>query len=268
MIQNNIYYQRQSGGLCRLHALNAFFGEDRITQRQFTDFQKQYDKINKTLFNVNTPCASFDIVSSNQKNIVSHILKQYGVYTRYYAINQLQKKYNADILLILNGEFVFVYDESHIYGARKKSNIWYTVNSIGGVRKTNINSLLKTKNLGFIIPVDIEAEFRTNISLINDVLCTNISESAIEAFLIQKHNDKQVLGDLEIPVSICVDILETKLHEYLKTHSSVILKKYERLHDIVYTYNHFISMFTDGRYNDIKLIIEYLPIIIFGLLCL
>ena len=266
-IQNGIYYQSQIGGLCRLHSLNAFFGEEKISQSEFNNFQKQYDILNKKMFNIPTSCKSFDIVSSNQKNIVSYILKHYGIYTRYYAINQLQKTNPTEQSLDLKGSFIFVYNESHIYGARKKG-MWYTVNSMSGVRKTNINSLLRTKNLGFIIPVDIEREYSKNINLIKSSLnIDEISEEKIEAFLVKQHKLKEILGNMEIPLGICVDILDMKLCQKLENNSKKhVIEKYGRLYDIVKVYNHFIALFTNGRYNDIELIKEYLSIIIFGIL--
>lgn len=264
-VQHGIYYQPQSGGLCRMHALNAFFGEDRVSRSEFDAFQKRYDALNKRRFNITTSCKTFDIVSSNQNNIVSYILKHYGVYTRYYALNQIRPAMIPEILKIPT-DFIFVYNESHIYGARKKNGVWYTVNSMGGVRRTNITSLLRTKNLGFIVPVDIETEYKKNIDIIRNAL-GDTTEKSIEQFLVTQHELKKVLGDIEIPIGVCVDILDMKLCQKLDAHDKkLVLERYGRLYDIVKVYNHFISMFTDGRYNDIKLIKEYLPIIIFGLL--
>ena len=154
-IQNGIFYENQSGGLCRLHAINGYFGDARISQQQFLQYQKDYDAEYKIKFNLDSSCSLFDTITSDQKNIVSHILKKHGIYTRYYALNQLyNKNINVNIIKILDGDWFFIYTESHIYGARRVNNIWYRVDSIGGVTQININSL-NVKNIGFIVPVDM-----------------------------------------------------------------------------------------------------------------
>ena len=204
-----IYYQRQSGGLCRMHSLNAYFGEDKISPQQFEEYQQEYDIYQKK-FNFQSSCKDFDIVASDQKNLVSFILKKHKVYSRYYAMNSMFRKNINDILSILKGDFIFIYNEGHIWGIRKKDGKWYTVDSIGGVRPANITHLMGQKNVGFIVPVDIQKEFYTNLKLVKTILGGCPTVETIKKYLVQKNKEKKILCDLEIPLGICMDIWETQ----------------------------------------------------------
>jgi hypothetical protein len=278
-IQNNIYYQSQSGGLCRLHSLNGYFGCEKISLQQFNIIQKKYDDEYKIKFNVESTCKNFDIVASDQKNIINYFLKNIGIYTRYYSINQLYIKSSnktfAEQLIIKNdlinnlyGDYFFIYNESHIWGCRRRMGKWFKVDSIGGVSHYNINSLLTEKNIGLIIPVDIRDEFYRNLKLIHDELGVSVkntettvknTETTVKNYLIQKHKEKKILGELEIPLSICMDIFETNL---LKKNSI----KYNPIKIQVLQYNEFLSKFTKGNYNNITLILEFLPNILLELI--
>jgi hypothetical protein len=264
---SNIYYQNQYNGLCRLHSLNAYFGEEKISLNKFNSYQKDYDKEYHNKFNFDVSCKLFDIVSSNQKNIVSYILKQHNIYTRYYAINEIfQKNVNEKIISILNGDFIFIYDEGHIWGARRKNHIWYSVNSIGGISVININTLLNQKNIGFIVPVYMKDEFYINVAKIKDILCNGESVTSInmiENYLIQKNKECKILDLLEIPIGICMDIIETNLS--IRCKSSDNSNIFNQLEVRVNNYNTFLQQFTKGKYNDIKLILLYLPPIIYSL---
>lgn len=248
----DIYFQTQSGGLCRLHSLNGYFGKEKISIAEFNKLQNEYDNEYKKKFNFDSTCKNFDIVASDQKNIVNYILKKNGVYTRYYAINQLYKKpINTYIQDIIQGEFFFVYNESHIWGCRLKNGKWFKVDSISGVSPYNINNLSNEKNIGFIVPVNIKKEFYTNLKCIKKTLGV-FSKEDISLYLIQKHKEKKILGELEIPLGICMDIFETNLIKNTGYEFNPIKIQVER-------YNEFLSKFTDGGYTNIKLILEYLP---------
>jgi hypothetical protein len=276
-IQNNIYYQTQSGGLCRLHSLNGYFGCEKISLHQFNIIQKKYDDEYKIKFNFELTCKNFDIVASDQKNIINYFLKNIGIYTRYYSINQLYtkslNKTFAEQIIIKNklinnlyGDYFFIYNESHIWGCRRQISKWFKVDSIEGVSHYNINSLLTEKNIGLIVPVDIKHEFYRNLKLIYDELCFSVKnmdtltvQTTIKNYLIQKHKEKKILGELEIPLSICMDIFETNL---LKKTNSI----FSPIKTQVLQYNKFLSKFTKGNYNNITLILEFLPNILLELI--
>lgn len=260
--QNGIYCERQRDDLCRLHSLNGYFGKEKISIVEFNKYQQDYDDEYKKKFNFSSSCKNFDIVASDQKNIVNYILKKYGIYTRYYAMNQIHNKSIHDyILKVLEGDYFFIYNEGHIWGCRRSENMWYKVDSLGGVSIMNINTLSNEKNIGFIIPVNIRQEFYINLNLIKSIIGENATKEKIQEHLIQKNKEKRILGHLEIPLGICMDILETNL---LKKNDAT----FDPIQCQVIKYNKFLSQFTKGKYNDINLILNYLPDVILNLICL
>jgi hypothetical protein len=266
---SDIYYQSQTGGLCRLHSLNGYFEEPRISQEQFSIYQNDYDIIYSKKFNSNTSCISFDLVGSDQTTLVSYILKQNGIYSKYIALNEIYQKPKNTILTRLCGVYFFMYNEGHIWGVRCKNNQWYSVDSISGVSPVNLQQLINTKNVGFIIPVNIKTEYYHNIELINEILQTdkhdiNQKEKIIK-FITQANVEGRVLDNLEIPISICIDILETNMmikQKNQKYNSSEFLPIQNRI-DL---YNIFLSQFSNGRYTDLPLIKKYLVPILTQLL--
>jgi hypothetical protein len=253
--QHDIYFESQRNGLCRLHVLNAFFGFEKISETQFNLYISEYDQDYMKKYNISS-CKSFDIISSDQKNIVSYILKKHSIYTRYFACNQLHGINIKSIIDTSVGEFFFAYTESHIYGFRKKNNKWYIVDSIGGVRLMNIDAI-NQKNMGYIFIVDIKKEFYRNLKIIKKILDDTSSPEEIKNYLVQKNSEKKILGELEIPLGICMDILETQLFNQTRDFNPITTQ--------VKSYNEFICQFTNGKYNDIELILKYLPDILYNL---
>lgn len=252
-LQNGIYYQQQRGGLCRLHSLNGYFGKEQISVDDFNKYQQEYDVEYKRKFNFESSCQNFDIVASDQKNVVSFILKKYNIYSRYYALNEIYgKNFQEKIVNILDGEYFFIYNESHIWGCRQRDDKWFRVDSMGGIQPVNINTLSREKNIGFIVPVNIQEEFFRNLEIIKSVLGGNPDKEKIKEFLVQKNKERKIIGELEIPLGICMDILETNL---LKNNDS----EFAPIQEQVKNYNEFLSQFTKGKYNDIDLILEFLP---------
>ena len=253
--QHDIYFESQRNGLCRLHSLNAFFGFEKISESQFNLYMSEYDQEYMKKYNISS-CKSFDIISSDQKNIVSYILKKNNIYTRYFACNQLHGINIKSIIDTSIGDFFFAYTESHIYGFRKKDNKWYRVDSMGGVRLININ-VINQKNMGYIFIVDIKKEFYRNLEIIKKILDGTPSPEEIKKYLVQKNSEKKILGELEIPLGICMDILETQLFNHTCYFNPINTQ--------VKSYNEFIYQFTKGKYNDIELILRYLPDILYNL---
>ena len=241
-IQHGIYYEKQVGGLCRLHSINAFFGENKYSVSDFDKYSNEYDNEYKNKYNITSSCSQFDLVSSNQENIVSYILKKNKVYTRYFALNQLKGNIN-DIILEMSGKCFFQYNENHIWCIINKDNKWYKVDSIGGVRPVHINSI-NQKNTGFIIPIHPMKELERNKKIIKNILVNCKSKEDIKNFLIQLHQEKKILGELEVPLNIYMDILEIKFRKVI----SHEIKKH------IISYNNFLRIFTKGNYNNIELI--------------
>ena len=88
---NEIYYENQIGGLCRLHSLNAFFGYHKIDVKKFRNYSKELDNYIKNKFHENSDCLKFDTINSDHNMIITFILKKYGVYSKYIPINSVYK---------------------------------------------------------------------------------------------------------------------------------------------------------------------------------
>lgn len=261
-IQQGIYYQPQNNNLCRLHSLNGFFAEEKISITDFNKYMTDYDNKYLEKYNFTTSCKLFDAIASDQKNITSYILKQYGIYTKYYSLNQLYgKSIHDNIIKILEGDYFFQYNEGHIWGVRRHNNKWYKVDSIGGVRCVNINSI-NQKNVGFIIPVNIKDEFYRNLQIIKLIFGDKPTEKHIRLYLEQKNKENLILGDLEIPLNLCMDILEMNLS---KKHIFTNQDEFNPIQQLVDRYNNFLTQFTKGMYNNIQLILEYLVDIFYKL---
>jgi len=258
--KNGIYYESQRGGLCRLHSINQYFGSQKISDACFYTHTQNYDDEYKTLYNLDTSCKLWDIVSSDQKDIVSYILKKNKIYTRYYAINQIHNKGSQNILNVLDGDVFFIFNEGHIWNIRKHNKKWYSVNSIGGVNPIDINKITSQKNIGFIVPVNARAEFYHNLTIIQKIFGENKKLQNIKNYLGKSNEEKNVLGELEVPINIIMDIMGTILESHKLKQDFEVIRKH------LINYEIFLKKFTDGNYNDINLILKYLPPIILDLL--
>lgn len=257
----SIYYERQQGGLCRMHSVNAFFQEPRISIKDFNSHISDYDAYMRKKYNISTTSKSFDLVGADQTNIVGWILQQYGYYCRFYALNSF---YRGTLdHLAYTSPFVFVYNENHIWGIMLKNQRHYKVDSIGGVHPFNMGDMIGIKNIGMMIPVGFECEWDKRISDISQILTTeNIdTQGDMIMYLNMLYNNNMILGDMEIHIGVAIRVLELQLVN--KDHD-----KYHALVTLVNMYNDFVELFSKCRYNDIKLILRYIPDIVFCLVSL
>ena len=260
----DIFWEKQQGGLCRLHSINTFFGFHKYTPNDFSNICDEYDETNQ-LYNTKISCKSFDLIHSDQKNIISYIIHKNGIYTKYYPINYIQSnKISKDEFYNIHEtkdlHIFFIYNETHIWIIKKHNNKWYNVDSLSGVSEFNcsdIYSYIRSKNnMGFIIPINHIKYFYNNLKVIKKEI-TNSKN--IENYLIKKNLEKKILGDIEVPLNICIDILNYVLVKKNKLDQDNI---FFPIKDVIETYYTFIKKFTNSNYNNINLILEYLPNII------
>jgi hypothetical protein len=244
-----------------MHSLNAFFGHIKITTSDFQKWITVYDTYLKERFNVSTSSATFDLTNSDQTNLVSFILKRHRVHVRYYALNMVHgKRLDPDVE---KAEFVFVYNAGHIWGIRKLNGKHYKVDSMGGVQPFNIQGLISMRDVGILVPVPLKYEWNKKIDIINDILdnegvrCKN----QLVQYLTKLHLKKEILGCLEIPLGVAMSILETNLSNPPKP-------EFKQITNLVTKYNSFLAKLTDGQYNNLSLILEYVPDLVFELILL
>lgn len=258
-ITNDIYYENQKNGLCRLHALNAFFGKPLVNASEFKDHMKQFDLHMREKYKQDISCKDFDIVNSDQNNIVSYILKKKGYYARYIPINGLGG--NQLPLGDVAEDFIFVYNKSHIWGMRKHQGLWWNVDSIKGVRKTNIYRIPRNKNIGVMIPVDMKKELFIHANAVKSTLEERkiTSTSDVVDYLKKLNEQKEILGDLEIHLGIIMDIIEARSNRIQKN------KKYESIYELSDMYNKFLTDFIEKKYS-LESLIDHIPDIISSLM--
>lgn len=283
----NIYWEQQNGGLCRLHALNAFFGKHMITPQQFNDYQLEYNIWQKKKFkNSFIDCKNFDALNSDQNNIITYLLKyKFKVFTKYFSINESQKynkinsslDYSLDYIISnlldkISNKFIFIYNHDHIWGIKYKSDKWYKIDSLSGVSIiNNIYSEINRKNVGFIIPICAKFIFVNNINKIKKILSNynknillNISEpklkkeklDLISNYLKSLHNNDLILGELELYLNIVVEILDIF---YDGEYCSQIINIVERHKEFTLGFNH-------TNYLNISYILKFIPNILYNIL--
>ena len=222
--------------------------------------QIQNITFNNKSYNTEISCKSFDLVNSDQQNIISYIMHKNYIYTKYYPINYIHlNKINKvefyDIHTAMNLNVFFIYNESHIWGV-KNGTAMYKVDSMSGVHPFN-TPLNKIKDIGIIVPVPIKQEWEYKMKEMHTILDKhNIKcRGDLADLLIKWNEEKKILGDLEIVLGVSISILETNIRG----------RDFIRITEIIELYECFIKQFTAGRYNDIELILTYVPDIIFKL---
>lgn len=269
--RSEIYWESQRNGLCRLHAINAFFGYHKITEPQFLKYIKEYDLYLSSRFNIETSSAEFDLINSDQTNLVSWILKKYKFHFRYYPLNCQShikcRMQNTELKeLITSSDFIFVYNFSHIWCIKRVKNKYYRIDSIGGVSPINVSNLYMQPNIGFMIQVSLKDEYEFQRNKIKCILSNNniTTQKELIQYLTLLRKKNEILGDLELPIGVAISTLETNLYkdgEYRKPPAT-----FDEIINIINKYNEFISQFTAGNYSDLNLILKYIPDIIIGLI--
>jgi hypothetical protein len=263
-MSSSIFYEPQDGILCRKHAINAFFGYSKLSTSDFVNYCREYDEYMESIYpdkyNIKRPSSQdFDPLSADQVTLVSFILKKYDIYLRFIQRNYFYGK-TLDISC-LKGNFIFVYNDTHIWGIIKKDEKWYKVDSIGGVSEFNIHSLTSIQNIGLYIPVDPRLEYYWHLNKIKSILTDNkvITKDDLITYLIQLHNKKLLLNNLEIPLNICIDLLDFKKENKQNP-------KYKEISDLIIDFRTFAKELYRNNLLNITFITKYLPDIIIRLI--
>lgn len=252
------YWEPQEGGLCRMHALNAFFGKREIDPEQFKAYCSEYDEYATNRYKTNVSSSDFDVINSDQMNVISWILKKKGIWTQYYALNEL---YGKQIKFPQHniGAFVFVYNSDHIWGIKCINDKTYCIDSLSsGPILCDLESLQHVRNIGLIFPVEMIQEYHIQIKKLQNIIPHDIDQ--IRTYLIKLHNNNEILGDIEIPLNKAIDILE-----WHGTYNKLNDEKYRPIRILINDYNKFLSQFVNGRYLDLDFIQQYLPDILYKL---
>ena len=142
---SNIYWERQRGDNCRIHSLNAFFGEHKITDDMFRHHCEEYDSIIWGLKSIHMDGFA------ECRSIISYIVDKYtNKFCLLVPINlrnihrQNRELWNYNRFLSflgieggINGFFEF--NKGHVWYNiyDKRYNRWYKVDSLSGVNYIN-----------------------------------------------------------------------------------------------------------------------------------
>lgn len=139
-----------------MHALNAFYGRVRFTDADFADWTAHYDAYYSKL---GMPSArDWDAILANQENLVAYVLKKdAGMGTIYLPPGFVARTLETwgvqklEDLVDPRVGCVFAFNANHIWLLRKVGNMWYKVDSIGGVRVLGVRLPAKQAQEGYMV---------------------------------------------------------------------------------------------------------------------
>ena len=150
-MNSNIYWERQSGDLCRLHSINAYFGFKKLDQNSFFNYCSEYDELIKGLktqgmdgFSEGRCIISYILDKLDSKYIFLIPINSYNGIRNHIDID----RYNKLIPKLL---CYFEFNKGHVWINKKINGIWYKIDSISGV---NIIDSPIIKNNGYLLVID------------------------------------------------------------------------------------------------------------------
>jgi len=254
----SVYWEKQSGGLCRKHSLNAYFEGPKLSSCDFQEICKKYDKYIYDKYNVVIDTESNDCMFANDMGIISYIVKKYNhTYCFHFPINYIGYTlgmYNIDDFLqwINETDFFFVYNHGHIWGVKKNQGQWYKVDSLSGVNPFNVGSIINEKNVGLIVPRQYST-YKSDITLVLESIRKYIVKNGNEPsslngiIKVVKNNitKDELLGDMETLYAMAIDIIDAMVSE----------------HGLVSIYNKFLHYFERNK-SDTEFIETWFPLMV------
>jgi hypothetical protein len=202
------FFERQQGGLCRMHALNAYLaiarpdlGRPAYSESEFKKEIASFDAQQHSRFGTSISATDFDAVFSDQRGVIGYILGKHGIYVRHVAIGTANCNTDAAIAA---GVF-FVYNANHIWiMIRRTDKLWSRVDSLSGISDDNPSF---DRTVGLLIPIrDLSAEFAKLANELYDLTSGNIAR-----YIGERYIRGELLGDVEILIGAAIAILEVQL---------------------------------------------------------
>jgi len=150
-MEPNIYWEKQSGDLCRMHSLNAYFGYNRLNKSTFIEYCSKYDTVIKGLNN-----QTMDGFSEG-RCIISYVLdiieSKYVFLIPIHSYSNARKDINIKrynkLIYNLNGFFEF--NKGHVWYNKNINGNWYKIDSISGVNRINNPTI---NNNGYLLIIE------------------------------------------------------------------------------------------------------------------
>jgi len=241
----DIYWEKQRGGLCRLHSINAYFGRPEISESEFNEAVDKFDADQLNKFGEKISCRSFDYINSDQRNLVTFILASRGIYVRYIPYNHLHDE-NADYM---NYDCFFVFNLDHIWIVKKIDNVWKSIDSMNGINSIDPGSIKNQKNIGLMIPIkNTLTEFCRLGKQLQEIIGIDIVY-----FITKKHEEKRILGEAEQCMGIMVEVLRVQS----KVNSPPLINRF------IDRYDEFIrKMVISNNRTNLKFLLDNVPQIV------
>lgn len=193
-LNRDVYVEKQRGGLCRLHAINAFFGREELSEDDFNMYCGQYDKFYE---NISMPKAKdWDAVVANQENLIAFILKRkLGMGVIFAPPNHVKEtleQWQAKSILDLidpSLERFFMFNASHVWVVLKANNKWKRVDSLSGIQNVNLQAVTSIENHGFMTVLPPKAMRSALLNIrhrIKDMIYDVIGAKTVFGFYTQK----------------------------------------------------------------------------------
>jgi hypothetical protein len=169
--KKNIYWEKQRGNNCRIHSLNAYFGEGKISDTHFSELCEEYDSLIHGLKSINMDGFA------ECRSIISFIVDKYSdKYCQLVPINlrgihnKNRKIWNYKRFIEYIGEkgginCYFEFNKDHVWCNKKIEGNWYKIDSLSGVH--TINKLSDFGENGYFLVFEEEVLFYEIDYLIN-----------------------------------------------------------------------------------------------------
>ena len=217
-----MFWERQEGGLCRKHSLNAYYQNAKISTQEFQEWGNKYNNYLEEKYGNKIVIQENDIVYSNDIGIIPYIIKHLDYkYCFHFALNQIPETFQHYNIPNVNewlndNDFIFVYNHGHIWGMKKENNNWHKIDSLSGISASqNVHSLHGEKNQGIIIPREKGKQMEDRVTVVSGIkryLSQHSGNQSIEGIeeIINKTISMGKNADwLEPLVGLYINILET-----------------------------------------------------------
>lgn len=257
---HEIYWERQtSPDLCRLYAINAFYGENYISNTQFREFCMLYNKeypdcvIPSSSSPGHIDAEVYYNVPSNNITIIHYILgfnqikceyvppKNSGNSSNHLSLLLSENKMSMEEF-IGDSEWIFVFDQNHTWGMKKLNGNWYKVDSLSGISRSSLDSLSSSsEKYGLIIPrskrdlIKILHRYKNFIKkYINEKKINTLNN--FQNFILEQRKSGYPIGDLEIPIFVYSELISgiSLQDDKINTLYNTIKRKMTRQEDMSY----------------------------------
>lgn len=208
-----MFFERQRGGLCRMHSLNNYLQGAVFNEATFQTLLQEYNAD----YNAQPHPADFDSISAFQEDLVSYALRKHaGLSTLYIAPGKYTDCPWRDTCGIqisaldaaTRAGAVFVFSANHIMVYRQENGVWFELDSMGAApRQCQIHSVFQagpSNNNGFIVPIN-RADAAAHIGEIRSYIRSRLAPFNYETVvneLLRLHSQHELLGWIEIPLFI------------------------------------------------------------------